>query len=149
MKWFFSALFLIAWALWLGGAVATLLFVQRLFHNDRSLAVVVAPQLFLTFEKYQLALAAIVVVTLASRGRKRFPALAALVLIAAITGTVSAIVVTPRIENMRRLHEEGTDAFRTLHGLSMLVYLIEDVLLLAAGFLLARPPAESQGHGRK
>jgi hypothetical protein len=146
VKWFLSGVYTIAWALWLGGAVATLLFVQRLFHGDRSIAVVVAPQLFLTFEKYQLTLAAIAVIALGmSSGRKR-AGLVPLILIAAVTATVSALIITPRVEHLRLVGEQASAAFRTLHGLSMLVYLIEVVLLLAAGILLARPLLPKETH---
>jgi hypothetical protein len=64
MKWFISSIFLVAWALWLGGTVAILVLVQHLFKTDRDLAAQAAPQLFLTFEKYQLTLAAVVVSSL-------------------------------------------------------------------------------------
>jgi hypothetical protein len=149
MKWFVSALFVIAWALWFGGAVATLLFVQRLFHDDRGLALLAAPKLFLTFEKYQILLAAIVVVSLAGMGgRRRYTALVVLVLIAAVTACGSAFVVTPRIEYLRIAGEEHSAAFRTLHGLSMVIYLVVVLLLLAVGILLAQPAAESRSHGR-
>ena len=149
MKWFLSTLFVIAWALWFGGAVATLLFVQRLFHDDRSLALIAAPKLFLTFEKYQIVLAAVVAISLAGMGgRRRFSALVVLVLIAAVTATVSAFVVTPRIEYLRIAGEEHTAAFRTLHGLSMVIYLIVVLLLVAVGILLARSVTESQSQGR-
>lgn len=140
MKWLLSAVFGIAWALWFGGAVATLLFVQRLFHDNRSLALIAAPKLFLTFEKYQFTLACIAVITLAGmNGLRWYAGLVVMMLIAAITASVSGFVVTPRIEHLRVAGAEHSAAFAKLHGVSMLLYLIEVLLLLAAGLLMARP----------
>jgi len=146
MKWSLSAVFVIAWALWFGGAVTTLLFVQRLFHGDRNLALVVAPQLFVTFEKYQFALACAAVMTLAwVGGRRCYTGLIVMMLIAAVTASVSAFVVTPHIEQLRLAGAEHTSAFGTFHGLSMLLYLVEVLLLLVAGLLLAMPASQTPG----
>jgi hypothetical protein len=139
MKWFISGILIIAWALWLGGAVATLLFVQKLFHNDRAIALLAAPQLFLAFERYQLVLAGLAVVGLLIGARRRLVPLVLLILSAAVTATVSAVLVTPRIEQMRLAGQLDTATFRTFHGLSMLLYLIEVVLLLGAGIAMAQP----------
>ena len=144
MKWFVSSVFLLSWGLWLGGVVAILLLVQRLFQYDRNTALSAAPQMFLVFEKYQLTLAAATVVSVAgNRGRRRFVALLPLVLAAAVCATTSALFITPRIEHLRLVGEQRTAAFSTLHGLSMLIYLIEVMVLLAAGVILARPASES------
>jgi hypothetical protein len=153
MKWFPSGVFRIAWALWLGGTVAILLLVQQLFRNDRELAILAAPKLFLVFERYQLVLAAVALVSLAGLGRRRWAALLPLVLIAAAAAVVSAVVVTPRIEHLRLAGQQHTPAFRTTHGLSMLIYLAQVVTLLAAGMIVAHPieqsvdvPEESDRH---
>jgi hypothetical protein len=141
MKRFLSILFLFAWSLWFGGAVAILIFVQRLFHYDRSIAVVVAPQLFLTFEKYQLVLAAIALFALFAR--RRLSVFVPLMLAATVIATLSAVAVTPRIDRLRLAGEQGSSAFRTLHGLSMMIYLVEVLLLLVVGILLVRPSPKS------
>jgi hypothetical protein len=143
MKWLLSGVFRIAWALWLGGTVAILLLVQQLFRNDRDLAVLAAPKLFLVFERYQLVLAAIALVSLAGLGRRRWAALLPLVLIAAAAAIVSAVVVTPRIEHLRLAGQQHTPAFRTSHGLSMLIYLAQVAVLLALGMIGVHPTAES------
>ena len=135
MKRLISDIFLVAWALWFGGAVAILVLVQHLFQTNRDLAVQAAPQLFLTFEKYQLVLAAVVVLSLFGvAARKRL--LATLVLSAAAIAALSACFVTPRINNLRLAGGQGSSAFRMLHGISMSIYLIEVVLLLITGLVL-------------
>jgi MFS superfamily sulfate permease-like transporter len=141
MKWFLSTLFFFSWALWFGGAVAILIFVQRLFHFDRNIAIVAAPQLFLTFEKYQLVLAAVALAALFAR--KRLSALLPLILAATVMATLSAVAVTPRINRLRIAGETSSAAFRALHGLSMIIYLVEVVLLLVVGLLLTRPAKKS------
>lgn len=141
MKWLLSAVVLVAWALWLGGAVATLIFVQRLFHDDRAIAVSAAPQLFLTFERYQLVLATIVIAGIAVGGGRRSAFLVASLIAAAATACISATVITPRIEKLRLAGEGASAAFRTLHGVSMVMYLILVVLLLLAAVPLSRPAA--------
>src|SRR5687768_2143724 len=51
-----------AWALWLGGLMTLFLMVSHLFSADRNTAVVAAPRMFLAFERYQILLAAALLV---------------------------------------------------------------------------------------
>ena len=138
MKRLAAGILLIAWALWLGGAVATMLFVQRLFHNDRALAVLAAPQLFLFFEKYQIVLAASSIIGLVISRRRPSVTLASLILTAAVAAGISAFIITPGIEHLRLTGQQATAAFRRLHGISMLVYLLEVAVLLATGFVFGK-----------
>ena len=128
--------FQVAWALWLGGTVATLLFVQHLFSHDRELALTTAPELFLVFEKYQLALAVVCAVGVIGV-RRRSAVVIALVLIAVVIALTSAFVITPAIDHLRLAGQSQTPAFRRLHGLSMLAYLVNVLVLLAVGVVLA------------
>src|SRR5689334_17373126 len=63
MRTLFSILVTLAWALWLGGLVTLFLTVVTLFRFDRTIAIQTAPQVFLMWERYQLALAACALVT--------------------------------------------------------------------------------------
>ena len=137
MKHLISSLTIITWALWFGGGVALMIFVQRLFRYDRSVAVVAAPQLFLLFERYQLVLAAIAVpCAVGWRMRMRSAsssAFAGLLIVCMAIAIASATWITPSIERLRVTGQSGSPEFRHLHGVSMLVYLTEFALLLIAG----------------
>src|SRR5258707_499027 len=63
MRTLLSILVTLAWALWLGGLVTLFLTVVTLFRFDRTIAIQTAPQIFLMWERYQLALAAAALVT--------------------------------------------------------------------------------------
>lgn len=136
IKWLTYSVFLAAWALWFGGAVTILILVSKLFQYDRGLAIQVAPEMFLTFERYQLGLA-LVTVAAAIIAMRRSTALLLVIPAAAVIVAVSALVVTPRIDHLRLIGETGTSAFRSLHGLSMVLYLVEVILLLLAGLIIA------------
>ena len=148
MRWVISSTFIIVWALWAGGMVATMLFAQWLFHGDRSLAALVAPRLFVAFGRYQLVLAATAVLALGAAGR-RYPAnLKVLVVFAAVTAALSALAVTPRMEYLRSSDGQDSGAFRELHCLSMVIYLMDVGTLLASGIIIARPAVPSHIEAR-
>jgi len=136
-----GVVFLISWALWVGGTVAILLFVQRLFSDDRNLAVMVAPKMFHIFEAYQIILAAASIVSLVLLGRQRHRSLIWCLILAAVSiAVISISVITPKLEHFRLASEQHTSAFRAIHGLSMMIYLIQVLALLAIGALIQRLP---------
>src|SRR5687767_1706204 len=143
MRYVFSTLAALAWALWFGGLMTLFLSVQSLFARDRSVAVDAAPMLFAAFERYQLLVAAVAVVAtfgwwLTARSR-RVVAVALLLALAVLGAVASTTLVTPRLERLRLASESDTPAFRGLHGRSMMRYVGEAAALLVAG--LIRPAA--------
>ncbi len=132
---------IIAWAMWFGGIVALLIFVQRLFQHDRELAIAAAPQLFGAFESYQLVLAGIAVATAIALWCIARSGWAMIFLVMAIAATVLAIVsiasITPEIMRMRASGETHGPAFSRIHGISMLLYAAESLSLLVAGLAIA------------
>ena len=147
MKYLFSCLATMAWALWLGGLVTLFISVTALFAHSHDLAVEAAPVLFLRFEKYQLALAAGSIAAMllwqvqgSSRSKT---AILLLMTLAAGCAAYSTASVTPAIERLRAMHQTQTDEFRSLHGRSMVIYLSETILLAMAG--VAIPAAVGGG----
>jgi hypothetical protein len=132
MRAFWSILFRVVWALWLGGLISLFIFVLTLFHQDHALAVQTAPRLFHVFEEYQLMLAALAVLS-AIVQRATLPAV--LFCIAAVGAVVSPLFITPRIMQMQRLGLTHTARFALMHGRSMMVYTADAVLVLVAGLI--------------
>ena len=141
MRRFFAILVSLAWGLWFGGLVLLFLAVQSLFVTfaDRhDLAGAAASGIFRRCNVYQLVLAGVALATtpIGRAGRAR-TALLALFSCAAAGALVVAFVLTPRIEAMRGTDLVHSAQFRQLHGLSMLVYSLEVLLLLFAGILMS------------
>jgi hypothetical protein len=137
---FCQFLALLAWSLWLGGLVLLFLIVQTLFAAEpRDTFIEVAPRIFLAFERYQLLLAGLALLgTFAWRLASPTPALGALfsLLAAATVGALtSSLYITPHLEDLRLRAQLQTPQFARLHGLSMLVYSAQVLLLAAAGFV--------------
>jgi hypothetical protein len=135
-----SVIVLVAWGLWFGGIMALFIFVQVLFKADRAVAVQAAPRMFLAFETYQLALAAIALITTAM-WRLRAPrailtVLFALFCIASIAAIVPPIAITPKMEILRIAGQSSSAEFKTLHGRTMIFYMTETISLFVAGLLL-------------
>jgi hypothetical protein len=135
-----ACLVCIAWALWFGGLGSLFLFVTRLFSADRPTALKAAPMMFLVFERYQLLLAAAALVgTVAWRiltGSARVTVLFTLLAIATATAALGPIFVTSRMEQIRLQGQSSSPEFKKLHGISMIVYSGQTLVLLAAGFTL-------------
>jgi hypothetical protein len=135
-----SALVCIAWALWFGGLCALFLFATRLFADDRETALKAAPILFLSFERYQLLLAAAgllgCVVWRVSTGSIRATLVFSLLAVATVPAALSPMLITSRMESLRVQGQSQSSEFRRLHGISMMVYTGETVILLAAGVSL-------------
>jgi hypothetical protein len=141
----------IAWALWFGGMIALLIFVQTLFRADRPLAVSAAPHLFAAFESCQLTLAAVAIApAVPGLARARsipsawFPIL---LLIGAALAIVSSAIVTPEINRLRAANETHGPAFSRTHGISMVVYTAQAIVLLLAGMVMPLSPSH-QSHRR-
>jgi hypothetical protein len=135
-----SLLITIFWALWFGGAISLFIFVTSLFNRDRELAIKVAPILFLTFERYHLILAATAIVLsgiwlIAGKSRMK-AALFVVFFLAGFATFISGAVVTPKIMQLREQNQIKTHEFARMHGISMMVYSSEAILVLLAGILL-------------
>ena len=142
MRYGLSLLVMLAWALWFGGLMAVFITVTHLFSADRATAVVAAPRIFISFERYQLILAAVALVaTVAWRFREPRAVLTTLFImfaVASVGAIVNAAIITPRMEELRLAGQSHGPAFAQLHGRSMIVFMCEAAaLLLAGGFILA------------
>ena len=134
----------LAWALWFGGLITLFLSVTSVFATfapDRSLAGTAAAGIFQRFEVYQLVLAAIAVTAAAvwrasSAGPGRGTLLLVLLALAAGTALTSTLLVSSRIDDLRKSRLTDTPQFRRLHGISMTVYTAEAALLGMAGLVL-------------
>lgn len=137
----------LAWALWFGGVVTLFIAVSSIFktfHPDRALAGTAAAGVFHAFERYQLALAAVAVVAAVlwrlTGGRRPGAgiktAVAALLALAAVAALVESFHVAPQIERLRVEKRTAEDAFKNLHGASMILYTSGAAVLLVAGLLV-------------
>jgi hypothetical protein len=136
-----SLLLMLFWGLWFGGTIALFIFVSALFRQSRELAIQTTPVLFITFERYHLVLAALAGMMagawLAQSRTRMKTALFVLVFLAAVAASISAGVVTPRIMALRQQNQIQSVEFKRFHGISMMVYSSEAVMLLIAGIVLA------------
>lgn len=140
MQRIFRTLFLLIWALWLGGVMFLFFAVSALFGKDRTLGSVAAPVLFLCFEKYRLALACISVLLIAlimlTLSTPPWRWIGICVAFGCVTSLFTSQWLTPRINALHLAGLVNTPEFRHLHGISFAVYLCEAVALLLAGVLL-------------
>jgi hypothetical protein len=135
-----SLALLLAWGLWFGALMALFVFVQVLFKMDRSVAVKAAPRMFVTFETFQLALAAICLIATAM-WRLRSPrtiltAVFVLLCVASVAAIIPPIAITPKMEALRLAGESNSPQFRSLHGRTMIFYMTEAISLLVVGLML-------------
>jgi len=140
MRYFASFVVTLAWGLWLGGMVALVLFVQTLFARNRTIALDAAPMLFVSFERMQLILAAAAVVGtfcwwLLTR-RRGVMVLFTLFAIAAATAALSTTLNTSPMELLRAQGMRESPEFKALHRRSTSMYMVNLVLLVAAGAVL-------------
>jgi hypothetical protein len=135
-----ACLVCIAWALWFGGLGALFLFVTRMFNVDRPIALKAAPIMFLVFERYQLPLAAAALVgTVCWRilgASARVTVLFALLAAATVPAALSPMLITSKMEQLRLQGQSSSEQFKKLHGISMIVYSGQTLILLAAGLTL-------------
>jgi hypothetical protein len=92
-----------------------------------------APRLFIAFERYQLVLAVVALVSCLIARPPRLAALIGLFGFATVLAVIETAMITPRIEGLRILGETHTPEFLRLHGLSMCVYMAIAIALLLAG----------------
>src|SRR2546421_11806382 len=121
MSRIFATFLAIIWALWFGGNMALFMFVTALFHQNRALAIDAAPIIFLTFERYHLILAAAALLSCGTwigfARTKLKSAVFVTLIIASLSATASAGLVTPKIMMLRREQRTGTAEFRRMHGI--------------------------------
>jgi putative Mn2+ efflux pump MntP len=144
MRYVTSLVLMISWALWIGGIVAVLVGVTAIFGEfpgeQRATAGRAAAAVFRNFSFYELIVAAVALVTavalrLMRPGYSR-TSLFILLALAALMAAISAGIVTPRIDTLRLEGQSHSDAFKKLHGISMMLFSGRALLLLAGGFLL-------------
>lgn len=148
---FLERAMLLAWALWLGGIVTIFLCAQALFArfaDNREVAGAATSSLFLVFARYQLVLAAVALIATAiwrwrSPGR-RATVFFTLLALATIAAVISGGWITPQLETMRLEGTTKQPRFGQLHGLSMLLFTAEAVLLLIGGLLFSWRSASSE-----
>jgi hypothetical protein len=139
-----STVLVLAWGLWFGAIVMVFVTVTSLFATfaeQRATAGAAAAGVFRRFDVLQLVagtLALLASIGLRSRARTRRPvALPVTVILAALVALASALLVTPRIDALRRAGEpSSSEQFRRLHGTSSALYTTQAVLLLTGGLLL-------------
>ena len=155
MRYFFSVLCTVAWALWFGGVMALFLFVVLLSHTfaepRKELFAEAATATFLAFERYALVVGAVALIAafglrVITAGLSRTILFCLLALAGGAT-VVSTRIVTPKIVE---LHEQqvrmqgldqtpdvaGVKEFQRMHAISGMIYTADAALLLAAGVLL-------------
>ena len=149
MRYAFSLVAALAWGLWFGGLMALFLFVQTMFDRSRTVAVDAAPMLFLAFEKYQLALAAVAVLATfawwVTTRSGRVLAFGLCLALAVLGAVASPTLITPRLERLRLTGQSDTPEFRALHGRSMMIYVCEAAVLLIGGIILPVALREPRG----
>lgn len=135
-----SSLVCIAWGLWFGGLGALFLFATRLFAEDRDTALKAAPILFLSFERYQLLLAAAALlgafVLRILTGSIRATVIFSLLALATVPAALGPMLITSRMEALRIQGQSSSPEFRKLHGISMIAYSGETLILLAVGLAI-------------
>jgi hypothetical protein len=136
---FLAGVLCIAWGLWAGGMAALFLFVMRLFAVDRDLALKTAPLLFIVFERYQIVLAALTILAAAGvRFSRPSRAASALFLTLAIPvmGAGFGVLLVDKMIGMWLDGQSSGPQFMRLHGMSMLLFTAQEVILLVAGLML-------------
>ena len=130
----------IAWALWFGGLASLFLFLTRLFAVDRPTALKAAPILFSIFERYQLLLAAATLLGVVAwrilGGSVRVTVLFCLFAAASLPAALSPMLITSRLDQLRLEGQSSSPQFKKLHGISMMIYSGQTLILLAAGLTL-------------
>jgi hypothetical protein len=140
MRYGLSLLTALAWALWFGGLITVFVLVTDLFKVDRPTAVIAAPRMFVRFERFELILAAVALLSAGVwRIRERRAALSILftfLAVATVGLVINAAVITPKMEQIRVAGESSGPQFRKLHGQSMAVHSLQAMALLLAGLTL-------------
>jgi hypothetical protein len=140
MRTLLAILAAIAWALWLGGLVALVIFVVMLFHTDHPTALQTAPRMFVTFGRYQLILAAAaLMLTCLWRLVVRsswITAMFTLFAAGALGAVALSVRVVPRMEEIRLAGATDSAEYKRLHRTSSAIYMGELAALVIAGAIL-------------
>ncbi|CAN5653260.1 hypothetical protein BH09PLA1_BH09PLA1_37130 [soil metagenome] len=131
----------IAVSLWLGGLIALFVFVTALFKTDRSIGLIAAPILFHSFAAYQLIVGAAGLIALCFwRAIVRSRWINVMIVMFAISLALAAYVTFSMIQEMEAIRDAGhsgdSPRFKTLHGLSMVLYLSQAIALLFCAVIL-------------
>ena len=132
-----------AWGLWLGGMVALVLFVTRLFGTSRQTGLASAPVLFDTFAWYQIALGAVAVLATAlwcARARSRLLLLSAALMTLALALALPIRSATKEMDLLRESGQSQDPRFQSLHRTSERLYGASGLALILAGIGLAAAP---------
>src|SRR5262245_47150597 len=107
-----AAVAFLAWSLWFGGLIALFIFVQTLFRQDRAIAVEAAPQMFQVFERYQLLLAAMLLLSFFGwwfLSRAIWPIVLFVIIgIATSCAAFGTARITPQMEQLRLDGQSGS-----------------------------------------
>jgi hypothetical protein len=147
MRYALCLIVTLAWGLWFGGLMMLFFAVGHLFRVNRPTAVIAAPEIFIVFERYQILLAAVALLTSAiwrlTTPRAALTVLFFLFALASVGTVVETAAIAPRMHAIRRAGESSGPDFRRLHGYSMIVYTAQTAMLLAAGFVLTAARRET------
>jgi hypothetical protein len=144
MKRVAAVVLVIGWALWFGGIVTLMVGVSAIFGEygagQRQAAGRATAAMFRAFGMYELAFAAAALVG-AAFVRLKWPSMprTMLFVLLALSAALAAYttgVVTPKIEAMRVAQETQSDAFKKLHGQSMVLFAGRTLMLLVVGLML-------------
>ena len=148
MRRFVTILVSLSWSLWFGGLITLFIAVTSLFRsfsNARPVAGFGAAGIFHAFEKYQLVLAAVLLLSLAawqivpswrSAGGGLKTAMFVFIALATLIAVSSTLLITPRIDAMRVGGQTGSPEFARMHGISMVLFLSESAFLFLGGLML-------------
>jgi hypothetical protein len=104
--------------------------------------------MFRVWERYQLLIAAAALIgTVAWRllaGSIRVTLVFSLLAIASFPAALGPIFITSRMQQLREERQSSGPEFRKLHGISMMVYCGETLVLLGAGLALPWAMRESK-----
>jgi hypothetical protein len=145
MRYLLNFVVIVAWALWLGGTIATFVFGLNLFHKYPDVQYPgVAGQansaMFLVFGWYELVL---FVISLAGTGAlllvypsKPTVLLLLVLVLAGGTSMMSGFGAAPQIEVLRVEGKTKTPEFKKQHRNAMIFMTAQSIMLLGAGALL-------------
>jgi hypothetical protein len=145
MRYLLNFVVIVAWALWLGGTIATFVFGLNLFHKYPDVqypgvAGQATSAMFLVFGWYELVLLGIAV---AGTGALLivYPSKPTVLLLIAMIfaggmSITSGLGLAPRLEILRVERKTKTDDFKRWHGKAMIAMTGQSIMLLGAGALL-------------
>lgn len=141
------AISMLAWALWLGGLVALLLFVTQLFAASRDMAIHSAPVLFRTFAAYQIVVGLILCITATAHAwmtRSSARAICSMMFLIALSLAMTVSTWTRQMLELIGRGESSGGEFLSLHIRCNVAYLIEAILLFIGGVGTALLPITSR-----